>query len=269
MKTIAFAAGRHDFAQRPAASRNFCRLLIPVLALLLISSASRLMAQVVSDNFNSGTDAGWSLYAPAAAPSITFPPVGRYRISGGPGAALAFKYRNDANFADFVTSVDLIDWTTANQAFGILSRGTIDAQPDGFVLNFIPAYGGGQQNQLQINRVNNLGPTTIAVATGVVLDPANKDYRMVFTGTGSSLKGELFEISPTNAPVLLNTITATDGAFAGGGVNGLFGFDRTDGSGTFDVTYDNFVSTVPEPSTIALLALGLGGLLFARRNRRR
>ena len=266
MKTIIAAKPRSDVAPRSPASRNFFRMLIPAVAILLQSGVAQLSAQV-SDNFNSGNDNGWSLYAPAAAPSITFP-NGGYRIAGGPGAALAFKYRNDASLADFVTSVDLLDWTTANQAFGILSRGTIDAQPDGFVFNYIPAYGSGQQNQLQINRVNNLSPTTIAIATGIVLDPA-KDYRMVFTGAGSSLKGELFEISPTNAPVLLKSITATDAAFAGGGVNGLFGFDRTGGGGTFDVTFDNFVSTVPEPSTIALLALGLGGLLFARRNRRR
>jgi hypothetical protein len=52
-------------------------------------------------------------------------------------------------------------------------------------------------------------------------------------------------------------VSATDSTFASG-FGGLLVFDDTSaGSGLTDATFDNYVAVVPEPSLIALLALGL------------
>ncbi|MCX6927578.1 MAG: hypothetical protein NT154_30875 [Verrucomicrobia bacterium] len=198
----------------------------------------RIVLARVTDDFNNGNDAGWSLYAPYAAPSVAFP-SGGYRLSGGPGVGAAVKYRPDAKAQDFVTSVDIKNWTQVDQAFGIFSRGAFVAELTGFAFYFIPASGGPDQNILGIVRVDSLTTQPIvALKTGVSLDPA-KTYRMVFTGIGPSLTGQLFELTG-GAPLLLYTLTGSDASYASGGVNGLVIFDRTGGTGSMDVTFDNF-----------------------------
>jgi MYXO-CTERM domain-containing protein len=53
------------------------------------------------------------------------------------------------------------------------------------------------------------------------------------------------------------------------GADGLIGFQGVGGNGNFVLTEFNVFVNVPEPSTFALAALGLLGLGFVGRRRRR
>jgi hypothetical protein len=253
----------------------------PIIQRRAISRVRRFLGSVVlavgaslfaqSDNFDSGTDSGWTRYDPLAAfgapASFTFP-NGGYRIQapaspnpGTLGQARAGSIRADGTYGTFSISVDLVDWNNSlNQAFGILGRtSTVGlGTTKGYAFNY-----NATAHQLQINRVNNEAATTIGQVS-LTLDPTH-DYRFVFTGDGSSLSGQVFDVAALSTS--LATVSATDATFSSGNT-GVFVFDRT-GPGTADATFDNFVAAVPEPSTIGLVLCGLAGLLAPRTRRLR
>ncbi len=201
--------------------------------------APRIVLAQVTDDFNDGDDVGWSLYFPFSPPSVTFP-AGGYRLSGGSGLWFAISYRADANLQDFVTSVDITDWTDVNQLFGIFSRlNVVGGQPSGFAFYCINKRPSTTASLIGMARMDNLG-SRADIAKGVVLTlDHGKTYRMVFTGVGTRLTGQMFELTD-GGPVLLGTVAANDANYLSGGANGLLAYDRTGGAGSMDATFDNF-----------------------------
>ena len=82
-------------------------------------------------------------------------------------------------------------------------------------------------------------------AQQVTLDP-NKDYRFVLDIQGTQLHGQVFEIGGG----LVAERFATDATHASG-FSGLFATARIR-LPPVDVTWDNFSSQVPEPTTVLL-----------------
>lgn len=248
------------------------RTLIVTTALCLAVLAGVSTGQSQSDDFNDGNDTGWTRYDPLAgfgAPAtFSFPGGNSYRIQAGVspnpgllGPGRAGSVRADQTYTDFSASFDLVDWDNAqDQAFGLLAR---ISQPglgttDGYAFTY------STDGSIDISRILDEAPSGVATAS-VTLNPAN-DYRFVFTGSGSSLSGAVFDLANLSTP--LATINGTDATYAGG-ILGLIVFDNS-GTGAPDATFDNYAAVVPEPSTIALLSIGgLGLLSFATRRRAR
>ena len=247
----------------PAVIFRFCVL----LTLLSLARVSEPSVQAQSDNFNDGNDAGWTHYDPFAAfgASATFSVTtnGEYRIQsalspnpGVLGPSRAGSLRNDVTYTDFSVSYDVVNWDNSlNQAFGVLGRVTQLGlgTTDGYALTY--STGGS----IDLSKITGETPSGLGSAS-VTLSPAN-DYRFVFTGTGSTLVGQVFNLADLSTP--LATVTGTDSTYASG-VAGFVVFDNT-GASRADATLDNYAATVPEPSSLALLVVGGAGLLFLKR----
>ena len=239
------------------------RALVGSLGFFLIFLISDGRAQ--SDDFNDGNDNGWTRYDPLVGaggqPATYGFPAGGYRIqaSASPGAAFgparAGSNRLDATFADFVASVDVVNWdNTLDQVFGISARIRQAAlgTTDGYGLLFF-----NQNNELVIDRFDDENDIELG-STFVTLDPGI-DYRFVFRGTGSDFVGEIFALP--NLAVPIATVSAFDATYQSGSSGLLVASDGPVGT-TADATFDNFLVTVPEPS--AGLAILFGSTLLMR-----
>jgi hypothetical protein len=168
------------------------------------------------------------------------------------------------------------DWGHPYQAVGTGAPARV-VQLDGRPLNFAQVLFPAGTSELQVTAtgcVVSYGPVCVGTA-GTPLD--NYIFRglMVYglIGLWASDTGPLGPIGVIGNPFLLGassivTVPNAPNAFLYFGVNdGLFA-DNT--SGSFEVTLSGFrLTTVPEPSSVALLAAGLLGLGMVARKRRR
>lgn len=217
-------------------------------AVAVLTATPPLAAESVTDNFASGNDSAWihfDLGAAGQAPSTySFPPDGAggyaYRIhSPTPypvttyGSAQAYSYRANV-YADFQVAADLVAWdNTLPQTFGLLARirNLGFGQSCGYVFAY---YSDPSQKGLVIYRITNEVPTGIATAA-ITLNPTHK-YRLVATGAGSMLMGQVYDLSDLSTP--LATVVATDGTYSDG-VCGLFNYSLESNTDA-DVTFDNY-----------------------------
>jgi hypothetical protein len=234
-------------------------------------------------DFNNGNDNGLTHYDPLApfgsGSTFTFPVLGPgndgYRLTSGPSADPAAlgpsrvgAVAENTTFTDFRESVDLVGWNNSlEQGFGLVARannvglGTSDAYYLHYNTNV------GTTSGLDIDRIDNESVTVSAFTSLNPLDPS-AGYRLVFTGIGAILTGQIFALGDLNDP--LATVTLTDATyqsgFAGVLTTGLVGGDNTGA----DTSFDNFsAQAVPEPSSLVLGSLAIGSLVFARAARRR
>jgi hypothetical protein len=232
-------------------------VLLAALAMMLIPLAAR--GQV--DHFNGNTDAGWTHYDPFAsfgAPASFTVANGQYTISapaspdpGQLGPSRAGSLRTDVQYTQFSISTDITDWDIDHDmALGILARVTNPGlgTTDGYALTY-----SSNGHSIDLSRVTGEQPHGLG-STTVGLDP-NQTYRLVFTGNGPDLMGQVFDTADLTTP--LASITGSDPTYTQG-INGLVVFDNTNAtSGTFgaDGTFDNYAASVPEPLAATLLVL--------------
>jgi hypothetical protein len=251
--------------------RPLCLPLAGLAAIAVLCSAATACADIFAD-FNQGNDAGFTHYDPLApfgsGTTYTFPVLGPgndgYRLTSNPsadpgnlGVARVGSLRLDQSFADFRISVDLVTWDpTLHQGFGVAARasqiglGTSNA----YYLFYNPGTGFAQA-ELDMNRIDGEQPSVVVGVNLNRLDP-KAGYRLVFTGIGSTLTGQIFALSNLNNP--LATVTLKDSTYKTGftGIlaTGLIGDVNT----PVDATFDNFgVQSVPEPTSMALFLIGL------------
>src|ERR1043166_7812321 len=198
-------------------------------------------AQMDTDNFNSGVDAGWAHYAPlqnAPVPlneqaSWTFPadPAGGfyYRIFGGvpnigydpaannnTGPARVGSFRS-TSYTDFSAAVDLVNWNdaipenTAFIAFHVTAPGFLTT------FGFYAGYSRGAWNDQQGNfgfvhfqselTVSGMNQYTGGAAVLSRLSPTKK-YRMVATGTNQIYTAAIYDRTDLLEPIV--KIAGTD-----------------------------------------------------------
>lgn len=248
-----------------------------VLIYFVAIAAPAHSSSLVFDDFNDGNDSGWTRYNPLApfGANATFSfQNGAYRVEApaspqpdifGPGRAGSG--RHDVDVADFQTSVDVVGWDdTLNQGFGLLARMQEFAREttDGYWLHYIirsPTFTG--MGSLVLDRLKDEIPSLLKEVP-ITLDP-NQDYRLVFTGMGSALTGQLFHINDLAAP--LTTLSITDETYTSGEVGLLVSGLIVGANSPADATFDNFqVIDMPEPNTLILLVGGMFGIFGYRRN---
>jgi hypothetical protein len=198
-----------------------------------------------SDNFDDGNDAGWTRYSPLAAfgagAQYSFP-NGAYRIKspGSPnvelvGNARAGSLRHDKTYTRFRAAVDVIGYDAAlRQSVGLVAR-ISDlglGATDGYTLNYNP-----QSGFLQITPVLDERPSG-TVAEKQVRILAQPPFRLVFTGIGSELLGQMF--APDHPEVPLGSVFGVHEAFDRGAC-GVFVFDLN-GPDPADATFDNYAA---------------------------
>jgi hypothetical protein len=240
-----------------------------ILGIVVLGLSSGI-AQAASDNFNDGNDTAnpaWSRVNPLGIAGYSFPGGNSYQISIGaaPNFPTFGPPRGGSVLADIYTtffeSVDVVNWNTANPGniTGLIARIAQEGPgtTDGYAMVF------DNVGNLYLARITNEGSTTLNQAA-FALNAAN-DYRLVFSGNGSSLTGAIYDL--TNLATPLATVAATDATYASGRA-GLLVFDGSNANQSVSATFDNYVAAVvPEPATASMLGLGLLGLV-ARRTRR-
>lgn len=254
--------------------------------LLLLSVAPAWAQPIYSQDFNNQNDAGLTRYdplggVPGGTPtSYTFPQLSpgnfgyRIQVPSSPnpgvfGPARAGAARVDSILTDFRVSVDLVDWdNTTDQGFGIGARGREFAigQFDGYYLGYYTIATSGPV--ININRIDNeLGTPITPPGQGAVSLVPGHGYRLVFTGVGTLLTGQVFDLANLSTP--LATVSATDAAYASGFTGLIANANQFSGPTAFaDVTFDNFVVAVPEPGSLALLSMvAMVGPIVGRRQR--
>ncbi len=250
--------------------RTRCLTLVTLCMVLSVTPPPTLRAQ--SDDFNDGNDVGWTHYAPLVpygVPATYSFPNGAYRIQsaaspdiGALGTARVGSVRTDVSYSDFYVSIDVLGWGRGTEPrMGLLARGSDLGlgTTDGYFLYF------GVGGQLELARVRN--ENLFFLDNTPFLVGPDFDYRLVFAGYGSTLRGEVFDLA--NPSVSLATVSATDTLYTSGN-SGLLAWSFGGvGAGPVDVTFDNYFATVPEPSTVAVGVLGMLGLILFRGEKHR
>jgi hypothetical protein len=246
-----------------------------ILAVFLLVAASSFAsaAVTITDDFNDGNDSGWSrqssLAGFGAAGVFTFPGGSTYQMSapaspnpGALGPARTGSVRIDQSYdSSFIVQADIVGWDAANprMAMGLIARGANFGlgTTNGYFLAL------SANGLFDINRTTNEANTTLPGGITVLLD-VNADYRLIFSGDGSSLSGRLFNLTDLVNPIA--TINAVDSTYSSG-VSGLFVFDGSPtGNQTATAVFDNYVSAIPEPASLSILGIGFG-LVAVRRRR--
>jgi hypothetical protein len=243
---------------------------------LVVSGLAVFSALGQEFDFNAGNDGGLVRYDPLGGFGLggtySFPGGDSYRIQAastvpltgtvGPGRAGAYL---GVSYDTFTASVDLVDWNNS-LALGIGLLGRVQdvglGTSDGYAFFYFPAF-----QSVALNRIDNEGATVLPSLENplVTLDPS-QDYRLVFSGIGSLLRGQVFALNDLSTPLV--TVTATDAAYASGFPGLLVAGTVADPTSAGDATVDNF-KVVPEPGTLMLVVLGGGVLLAGERLRRR
>lgn len=263
---------------RPSLSRSAA-----LAALVLLGVGASAHAQNVFDDFSSGNDNAWTRSDAtgnfAGVPATFSVTNGAYRLQQ-PAYNPAFgtvpigSFRADSFAASSQLSVDVPDWNDATN--NVIALSARLSQPTAstfqfYMLSFFPTSGAGTPanpaSNLRIDRWNpDFSVTNItAFSSNAFPRVSNTDvYRMVFTLEGTSLLGQLYNISGAS-PVLITSVQAIDSgpSSLSIGVGGI-GLYANGTAGPADATFDNF-RVVPAPGAAAML--GLAGLFAARRRR--
>jgi hypothetical protein len=187
-----------------------------------------------SDDFNDGTDDGWVRYDSLGTGFWTLT-NGTYRIGGGGSLRVSESYSN------FYAAVDVLSWDDSrDQSFGLLTA--LSSLGPGTTRCYALSYRTGTADpatrKLEIVQVESDHGTTLS-GTPVNLG-TNGGYRMVFTGAGNVLKGQIFALPNLIVPIA--TITSSNPAATNGSVGVFTREEIPGGAQPPAVTFDNFLS---------------------------
>lgn len=246
-------------------TRPFIRGLAATLltGLVSLSSVNPMLAQVQSDDFNDGNDAGWQRYNPLAPFGLNATysfPNGGYRlqttyVTGQPvNPGRAGTTRSEVYGNNFYVSVDVVAWDHGlRQSFGLLARVSNPGLQS--TLGYAFTWDRGNTNSptngdVDISRIDNEAPFEVVVngPDRLALTPGEK-YRFVFIGRGPSLEGRVYQHPDLDNPII--TVAGNDATYASG-VNGMVVFDNTGGQGFTDTTFDNYFATDIEPPRLRI-----------------
>ena len=240
---------------RKSAHALFGSLTALAALLALLGGQPIATAQPVTDNFDDGDISDWSEWT-LGGTAVSFPTVGTGKGLGMqvfPGAPILIRYPASV-YTDFYMSVDLINWDQNTDGEPILiARGTdFGTYPSGYVVVYDPntdgtAAGDRKGGSFEMYIVSNLASVPVAGAT-VTLEQG-RSYRLVFTGVGALLTGQIYDSEDLTKPLV--TIQFSDATYTSGPC-GLVAYD--DGSAGANITFDNYHSEAYNPLTLPVSA---------------
>jgi len=206
--------------------------------------------------------AAYANYGPSNHVYDIFDPASTVDPAYGPSRAGSL-LEGEIYYSQFYAAVDLVTWETSHdEALGLLARITNPGlgTTDGYALTYSVG-----STEIDLTRIDDESPTNLALTKLPALTPGH-GYRLVFTGNGDLLTGQVFDDADLSAP--LATITATDSTY-GSGYSGLIVFDNTLSPATngADATFDNYAdgASLPEPASAGAFVLAASLLLRRRR----
>ena len=247
----------------------------------VLAPVSTLRAQ--SDNFDTGTDAGWSkITDPNYPATYSFPTDDfggkAYRLQGGAPAgtlggvntARVVAYRPDRLYTNFYVAADIVAWDagyTNGQVFGLMARasnissGLVDAATFTVRINrFRDAAGSRGQAQIYGFAGGNVG-SAVAQADCTLI-PGRK-YRFIFSGVSNIMTGAIYDLEDLTQPLIsmrgddalsLNPFLNPGGAPLPdpslGGYSGVFNLSLDGADPMTDTTFDNFVASELPPANV-------------------
>jgi hypothetical protein len=251
--------------------RNFLTIGITLVVAIALSAWPHTAVAAVSDNFsdlNDTANPAWThLDGLAASTGQTWSAAsGQYRFTapnnGFSNIGFVGSYVASQSFTNVTVQADMVafrdDPVAQGAPFGVAAR--LDGNNGfnllkGYAYAYEPHAAGGT-GEAVLYRINGASLVDLG-AQQVTLDP-NKDYRFVLDIQGTLLHGQLFEIGGG----MVAERFAVDATHASG-FSGLFAYSQNP-IPPVDVTWDNFSSRVPEPSTM-LLSIASAGMLFVGR----
>jgi hypothetical protein len=226
---------------------------------------------------NTGFKSGTASYTTAAVPSWATPGTGSIALGGVGGVKVTptglLNNTAIATAGGFTYSVDFLwDGTDSSASFGGAEK-LIDYAGTESLQLLVPS--GAGSASLQMNFADDLGVESTAVSTTIA---PNTWYNVVLTFGNTTMVGS--DVTGT-ANLYLNgslvsSASATKGDY-GDGLNrpigiGEWGYGHTTSliglhGDIYDASIQFGVAPVPEPSTVALGALGGLGMMFLRRKK--
>ncbi len=252
------------------------------LVLLLAGFGTTTIMRAQTDNFDTGTDSGWSkITDPNYPATYSFPTDvfgGKaYRLQGGAPAGPLFgantarvvAYRSDRLYTNFYVAADIVTWDagyTNGQVFGLAARanniasGLIDAVTFTVRINrFRDSRGSRGQAQIYGFAAGGVGS---AVAQGECTLVPGRQYRFLFSGVSNILTGAIYDLEDLTRPLISmsgDDALANSGFGGGaplpdpslGGYSGIFNVSLDGTDPTTDTTFDNFVASELPPTSVA------------------
>lgn len=241
-----------------------------LLGAALVLPIQHLQAQLQTDDFNDGNDAGWTRYDPFREAGLNGVMSwsftnGGYRLRtttkspspSGVGPGRGGSLRSEI-YSDFYLAVDIVDWNNSlPQSAGLLAR--VQNAGLGSTAGYAFTWDRGNPNSatsgdVDISRITGESPAEVSVGGSdrIHLEPGSK-YRMVFIGRGQNLEGRIYEHPDLVNPKLVVSGQDTDPQPYLSGVGGLVIYDNSTGStNVCDITFDNFYASDIEPPRLHL-----------------
>jgi len=221
---------------------------IGLITSALILPVSKAGGQTVTDDFNDGTDDGWTRYNPLGTGSWALN-NGTYRIQSAVtpnpayGPARAGSLRTVETYSQFYVSVDIVNWdNTLDQIFGLLARAGTPGlgTTRGYGFTYATQTGRAPNGRLELLLISGEAGDDLPGAVSNFTFQVNQSYRMVFTGELGLLTGKVYSLTNLSKPLAI--ISSSDSTYTSGGV-GIFTYDNSDaGLSQADITFDNFIA---------------------------
>jgi hypothetical protein len=253
--------------------KNILRTVSLLAAIAIVGESQQVDAAIFDDfsDLNDTANPTWThLNGLTASSGQTWDAsTGQYRFTapnnGFSNLGFAGSYVGSQSFTDVTVQADIVsfkdDPVLQGAPFGVGAR--LDGNNGfnllkGYAYAYEPHAAGGL-GEVVLYRITGASLSDLG-AQQVTLDPS-KDYRFVLNIQGTQLHGQVFEIGGG----MVAERFATDATYASG-FSGLFAYSQNP-IPPLDVTWDNFLTRVPEPATSMLVALSTAMLLLGHRFR--
>ena len=181
-------------------------------AVFCLLAGHQAAAQTFNDDFNDGNDTEWTRYNVlqpfGLGATFTFPGGNSYKIDApgnytapplGGGRAGSIVTSSSSGFNDFRITHDVTDWNDGREyVFGPIARTTTPGlgETDGYLLIL-----NATDHDFQLLRIEGEAPHSEELGTVDVEMPADRDFRIVYTGLGTQLNALVYDLADLSTPL--------------------------------------------------------------------
>jgi hypothetical protein len=192
-------------------------------AIVLAAFVQLSFGQTFNDDFNDGNDTGWTRYnvlQQLGMPgTYTFPGGNSYSIESpqhyipaqaqfGGGRAGSIAGSTSTGFDAFRLTVDVTDWNDGREyVFGPIARTTTPGlgTTDGYLLILHAT-----DHDFQLLRIEGEAPNSDELGTADIEMPADRDFRIVYSGVGTQLNAMVYNLADLSTPLGAFSVDASN-----------------------------------------------------------